>query len=130
MCNSIYFLVLNYLTLASRRYNNSFLYDFIFIHRHSTKIHISMCFEKNSCSEKFRKPSSKTSTVESFLSILKGLLRNFNHSQETFAVESISSTVIGGSLDSSNWLKGTPKKTFFWKFPETTAFSKHPPKNV
>ena len=50
--------------------------------------------------------------VESFLSILTGLPRNFNHSQETFGAESISSIAIGGRLDSSNWLKGTPKKTF------------------
>ena len=49
-----------------------------------------------------------------------GLLTlDYWRSKETFVAESISSIAIGGRVDSSNWLKVTPKKTFFWKFPET-----------
>ena len=67
------------------------------------------------------------------MSIFTVLPRNCNHSQETFAAESVSSIAIGGRLDSSKWFKGTPKKTFFRKFPETfktAVFSKHPLKNL
>ena len=112
------------LTLALRRYN----YLFIRILKTDPSISVS---KKNSCSKKFQKPSSKTSAVES--SILTGLPRNFNYLQETFAGESVSSIAIGGKLDSSNWLKGTPKRRFFWKFPETfkiAVFSKYLLKNL
>ena len=66
------------------------------------------------------------------MSIFTVLPRNCNHSQETFAAESVSSIAIGGRLESSNCLKETSKKRFFLKFPETfktTVFSKHPLKN-
>ena len=111
------------LTLALCRYN----YSFIHILKTDPSFSVS---KKNSCSEKFRKPSSKTSTVES--SILTGLPRNFNYFQETFAGESVSSIAIGGKLDSSNWLKGTPKKTFFleisWNFQNSGFFQISPEK--
>ena len=71
--------------------------------------------------------------MESFWSVFTGLPRNFNQSQEIFVAVSVSSIAMGGRLDSSNWLKGTSKKTFFWKFPETfktAVFSKHPLKNL
>ena len=40
-CKSLYFLVLNYLTLASRRYNYSFLCNLILIHPHSKRAHVN-----------------------------------------------------------------------------------------
>ena len=51
-------------------------------------------------------------------------------SQETFTAESIPSIAIGSRLDRPNWLKVTPKKTFFWKFAKTAVFSECPLKNA
>ena len=69
--------------------NYSFLYNFLFIHpeepvgapeKKATWIFGSnrpLVFRKNSCSQNFWKRSSKTSTMESFLSIFVGISRSF-----------------------------------------------------